>query len=64
MMAAAALSGCGYNQASPAAPELPVTPVSEPVQREVTDFVDYTGRTAAVNALDVRPRVSGYLTRI
>jgi multidrug efflux system membrane fusion protein len=39
-------------------------PVSQPVRRDVTDFVDYTGRTNAVNAVDVRARASGYLVRL
>ncbi len=34
------------------------------MQREVTDFVDFTRRTDAVQAVDVRPRVTGYLERI
>ena len=41
--------------------ELPVSPVSRPVQREVTDHVDFTGRTEAVQSVDIRPRVTGYL---
>jgi multidrug efflux system membrane fusion protein len=44
--------------------ETPVVPVSKPVGRYVTDNVDFTGRTDAVQAVDVRPRVTGYLTRI
>jgi multidrug efflux system membrane fusion protein len=41
-----------------------VVPVSRPVQREVTDYVDYTGRLAAINSVDIRPRVTGYLTKM
>ena len=41
--------------------EPPALPVSKPVQRQVTDYVDFTGRTDAVEAVDVRPRVTGYL---
>jgi multidrug efflux system membrane fusion protein len=39
-------------------------PVSRPVQREVTEYVDFTGRTDAVEAVDVRPRVTGYLVKL
>ena len=39
-------------------------PVSKPVQRLVTDFVDFTGRTDAVQAVDIRPRVTGYLVKM
>jgi membrane fusion protein, multidrug efflux system len=50
------------SQVAPAEP--PVLPVSTPVQREVTNYVDFTGRTDAVEAVDVRPRVTGYLKRM
>src|SRR5262249_27462450 len=33
-------------------------------QRQVTDYVDFTGRTDAVEAVDVRARVTGYLVKI
>jgi len=32
-----------------------------PVQRKIKDYREYTGRTAAVDIVDVRPRVSGYI---
>jgi multidrug efflux system membrane fusion protein len=56
----------GCRQAAPqvAPPEVPVVPVSLPVQREVTDFVDFTGRTAAINSVDIRARVTGYLIKM
>src|SRR5437868_4371833 len=38
--------------------------VSYPLQREVTDYSDLTGRTAAVDSVEVRARVWGYLDRI
>jgi multidrug efflux system membrane fusion protein len=44
--------------------EPPALPVAKPVQREVTDYVDFTGRTEAVEAVDIRPRVTGYLVQI
>jgi len=50
---------------SPAASaEPPALPVSKPVERELTDYVDFTGRTNAVEAVDVRPRVTGYLMQM
>jgi multidrug efflux system membrane fusion protein len=56
--------GCQRPVNQVAAPELPVVPVSRPVEREVTDFVDYTGRTDAVESVGVRARVTGYIDRI
>jgi multidrug efflux system membrane fusion protein len=41
-----------------------VVPVSQPVQRDVTDYVDFTGRTDAINAVNIVPRVTGYLVQM
>jgi RND family efflux transporter MFP subunit len=38
--------------------------VSCPVEREVTDYADFTGRTAAVDSVEVRARVWGYLDKV
>jgi multidrug efflux system membrane fusion protein len=51
-------SGHGSLQADTGAP--PVL-VSRPVAREVTDYVDFTGRTEAARSVNVVARVSGYL---
>jgi multidrug efflux system membrane fusion protein len=60
--AAAAAVGCQPNAAArKAAAEIPAVPVSHPVQRQVTDHVDFTGRTDSEYSVDVRARVSGYL---
>ena len=47
-----------------APPEAVTIPVSKPVVREVTDFVDFTGRTDAIQSVDIRPRTTGYLVRM
>jgi multidrug efflux system membrane fusion protein len=55
-------AGCRQKpQAAP--PAKPVAPVSKPVQREVTEYVEYTGRTDAVQSVGIRARVTGYLVR-
>jgi multidrug efflux system membrane fusion protein len=60
-----AAGGCRQDTTTSVAPSPPlVVPVSQPVQREVTDFVDFTGRINAVQSVDVRPRVTGYLKRM
>lgn len=38
--------------------------VSPPVQRDVCDYQVFTARTQATQSVEVRPRVSGYLTKI
>jgi multidrug efflux system membrane fusion protein len=57
-------AGCHRNAAGPAAAPPLVVPVSQPVSRAVTDYVDYTGRVDAVQSLDVRARVTGYLIQM
>jgi RND family efflux transporter MFP subunit len=42
----------------------PAVTVSYPLERYVTDYNDFTGRTAAVEAVRVRARVWGYLQKI
>jgi membrane fusion protein, multidrug efflux system len=53
--------GCNKKQSAiaPAAP--PAIPVSHPVSREVTDYIDFTGRTEAKESVSIVPRVTGYL---
>jgi membrane fusion protein, multidrug efflux system len=60
----AAFAGCEQSQPQVASTEPPAVPVSKPVVREVTEFVDFTGRTDAVQAVDVRARVTGFLVDI
>jgi RND family efflux transporter MFP subunit len=42
----------------------PTVTVSYPLERKVTDYQDYTGRTAAVDSVQVQARVTGYLDKI
>jgi multidrug efflux pump subunit AcrA (membrane-fusion protein) len=56
-------AGC-QSQTPPAAEPMLAVPISHPVQRAVTDYVDFTGRTDAVQSLNVVARVTGYLVRL
>jgi multidrug efflux system membrane fusion protein len=47
-----------------AAAKSAAVPVAKPVQREVVDYVEYTGRTDAVQSVGIRARVTGYLVEI
>src|SRR5437867_12317444 len=60
----AALLACNHSQAKPEAPPPPEVLVSLPVSRTVTDYEDFPGRTAAVNSIDIRARVTGYLDQM
>src|SRR5438046_729070 len=61
---ASILTGCGEEAPKVAPPQTPVVPVSQPVERTVTDYADFTGRTAAVESVDIRPRATGYLVKM
>jgi multidrug efflux system membrane fusion protein len=58
------VAGCQRHPTAVAPPQPPVIPVSQPVGREVTEYVDFTGQTDAVQAVDIRPRVTGYLVKM
>jgi multidrug efflux system membrane fusion protein len=60
----AAAAGCQKGAPHAATKEFPDAVVSQPVDREVTDFVDFTGRTDAVHSVNIVPRVTGYLTKM
>jgi RND family efflux transporter MFP subunit len=58
------LAGCApVPSGAPRSAPVSVT-VSYPVERDVTDYADFTGRTAAVDSVEVRARVSGYLDKV
>jgi RND family efflux transporter MFP subunit len=58
------LTGCARTHQEAAPAEAPPVTVSYPVQRYVTDHAVFTARTAAVDSVEVRARVSGYLDRV
>ena len=62
---ALALAGCEQKspQAAAATAALPVT-VAQPVRRTVTDWDEFTGRFDAVEEVQVKARVGGYVTNI
>ena len=54
----------GHKKEPPPAPPLPTVTVAPVVQREVAEWDEFTGRLQAVDQVDIRPRVSGYITRV
>src|SRR4051794_6468742 len=64
LMLLAAVAGCNQPQRPAPTAESTVIPISRPVSREVTDFVEFTGRVNAVNTVNVIPRVTGYLVQM
>ena len=57
------LVGCGRSteRAKAAAPSITVAPVE---QKEIVEWDEFTGRTEAVDSVEVRPRVSGYIQQV
>ena len=54
------ISGCGDENAYVAPPPPEVT-VTSPERRPVTSYLEYTGTTQAVESVDIRARVKGFL---
>jgi membrane fusion protein, multidrug efflux system len=57
-----AAAGCKKNSAPQQAP-LPVNVVTV-IEKEVNEWDEFTGRLEAVESVEIRPRVSGYITEI
>jgi RND family efflux transporter MFP subunit len=57
------VAGCG-EQKQAAAPPPPAVTVAQPVKRTVFDYDEYVGRFVAVNSVEIRARVSGYLDKV
>ncbi|HEX7155375.1 MAG TPA: efflux RND transporter periplasmic adaptor subunit [Thermoanaerobaculia bacterium] len=66
LLAAGLLSACGARtDAQPAnTPPLPSVTVAPVVARDVTEWDEFTGRLEAVNAVAVKPRVSGFVASV
>src|SRR5882672_7664623 len=62
--AALALSGCGDKPPQQAAPAAPPVTVAQPVKRTVTDWDEFTGRFEAVEEVQIRARVGGFVTSV
>lgn len=59
------LTGCGESQQrTQAPPPPPNVTVANPTKRSVVDYDEYVGRFVAVDAVEIRARVSGYLDKV
>jgi RND family efflux transporter MFP subunit len=56
--------GCGHEPPGVASLPPPAVSVAPPLEREVIDYDEYTGRMAAVEEVEVRARVRGYLIKV
>jgi membrane fusion protein, multidrug efflux system len=64
VLLAVALSGCGDKPPQAAAAAAPPVTVAQPVKRTVTDWDEFTGRFEAVEEVQVRARVGGFVTNV
>jgi hypothetical protein len=65
LLSVSALTGCDSSpRAAGAEPRPPQVTVAKPVKRLVSDYDEYVGRFVAVDAVEIRARVSGYLEAI
>ena len=61
---ASVLVGFGCRGRAPADPPAPPVTVAPVAARDVTDWDEFTGRLEAVDAVEIRPRATGYITRV
>jgi membrane fusion protein, multidrug efflux system len=58
------LAACAGTAAQQAPPPPPQVTVAEVIDRDVTEWDEFTGRLEAVDTVSVRPRVSGYVSSL
>jgi len=56
-------AGCGDKNVY-APPPPPKVTVNQPVKQPVTDYLEFTGNTQAINTVQLRARVEGYLEKV
>src|SRR5580698_2950708 len=64
VLLAVALSGCGDKPPPQAAAAAPPVTVAQPTKRTVTDWDEFTGRFEAVEEVQVRARVGGFVNSV
>ena len=58
------LAGCVNTSAQPAPPPPPQVTVANVIERDVTEWDEFTGRLQAVDSVEIRPRVSGLVSAV
>lgn len=65
-LAAAAFMGCGGTEGNLGQTKLPpaIVTAGVPLEKSIADYVEYTGRIDAVESVEIRARVTGFLTNV
>jgi multidrug efflux system membrane fusion protein len=61
---ATVITACNNSAAEAPPPPPPEVDATQVVTKSVRQWDEFTGRIAAIGAVDIRPRVSGYIDRI
>ena len=64
VLVAGLLAGCGTHTVPIVEPPKPEVTISQPIVREVYNRDEYPGRIEATASVEIRARVSGYITKI
>jgi RND family efflux transporter MFP subunit len=64
LVLATLVASCGEQQKQGGGPPPPAVTVAKPIKRTVVDYDEYVGRFAAINSVEIRARVSGYLDKL
>jgi multidrug efflux system membrane fusion protein len=64
VLAALALAGCDKQPAAGGPPPPPAVTVAKPVQKNLAQWDEYTGRFTALETVEVRARVSGFIDSV
>ena len=66
LLAGLALTGCGESHADPQSQKPPAAVVTagRPLEKPVTEYVEFTGRTDAAESVEIRARVTGFLKKV
>jgi multidrug efflux system membrane fusion protein len=58
------LAACGKSGGAPQAPPPPQVSVAQVLEKRVKDWDEFTGRLQAIETVEIRPRVSGYIDKV
>jgi multidrug efflux system membrane fusion protein len=64
LLTAQLLAGCDRKPVAGAAPPPPPVTVARPLQKTITEWDEYTGRFTALESVEVRARVSGFIDSV